>query len=111
MERCLISNGSLFSNESVWTLANLDALDRFVVQRPDAGDGSFYEKLELQVADAPPGARKLMAEMLWALLLFPSNITEDMKRDSVVRVWDWSGDTLDPNHPLLDDLVLDGIGS
>lgn len=111
LERCLISDGSLFSGEAVWTMANFDALDRFVVQRPDAGDGSFYEKLELQVADAPPDARKLMAEMLWALLLFPSNITEDMKRDSVVRVWAWSGDPLDPNHPLLDDAVLDGIGS
>ena len=98
-------------SEAVWTSANLDALESFVVDRPDAGDGSFYEKLELQVADAPPSARKLMAEMLWALLLFPSNITEDMKRDSVVRVWSWSGDLLDPNHPLLGDAVLDGIGS
>lgn len=111
IDRCLIVDGSVFSNEEIWTAANFEALDRFVVERPDAGDGSFYEKLELQVADAPPGARKLMAEMLWALLLFPSNITEEMKRESIVKVWSWSGDLLDPGHPLLADALLDGIGS
>ncbi|PZO09388.1 MAG: restriction endonuclease [Lysobacteraceae bacterium] len=111
VQRCLVSDGSVFTNESIWTLANLDALDRFVVQQPDAGEGSFYEKLELQVAGAPPEARKLMSELLWALLLFPSNITEDMKRESFIRVWGWSGDSLNPGNPFLDDAVLDGIGS
>lgn len=111
VDRCLVADGSLFSDEHLWTAAHFDALDQCVVQRPDAGDGTFYEKLEDQVADAPPDARKLMAELLWALLLFPSNISEEMKRESIVRVWNWSGDTLDPGHPLLADPVLDGIGS
>ena len=52
-----------------------------------------------------------MAELLWALFLFPSNIGADTKRDGVVRVWGWSGDSLDPGHPMLTDEVFDGIGS
>ncbi len=111
VDRSLIGDGSVFGDEPISTAEHFDALDRFFVRRPDAGDGTFYEKLETQLADAPPGARKLMAELLWALLLFPSNIGEDVKREGVVKVWGWSGDTLDPGHPLLADGVLGGIGS
>src|SRR5690606_28546803 len=47
----------------------------------------------------------------WALFLFPSNIGPDTKRDGVVRVWELSGDPLDPGHPLLSDDLFRGIGS
>src|SRR3546814_13398937 len=96
---------------AISTAENFDALDRYFVQRPAPGDASFYEKLETQLADAPPAARKLMAELLWALFLFPSNIGPDTKRDGVVRVWGLSGEPLDPAHSLLTDELLDGIGS
>ena len=108
---CLVGDGSLLGGGAISTAANYDALDRYFIQRPEAGSGSFYEKLQTQLADAPPEARKLMAELLWALFLFPSNITQDTKREGVVRVWDWSGDPLDPAHPMLADAMLDGIGS
>src|SRR3546814_13546575 len=80
---------------AISTAENFDALDRYFVQRPAPGDASFYEKLETQLADAPPAARKLMAELLWALFLLPSNLGQDTKRDGVVRVWGLSGETLD----------------
>lgn len=108
---CLVEDGSMLGEGSISTASNFDALDRYFVQRPDAGDGSFYEKLQTQLEDAPPEARKLMADLLWALFLFPSNIGMETKREGVVRVWDWSGDALDPAHPLLADTYLDGIGS
>lgn len=108
---CLVDDGSMFSDESLSTAANYDVLDRYFVQRPDEGDGSFYEKLQAQLRDAPPAARRLMAELLWVLFLFPSNIGADTKRDGVLRVWSWSGEVLDPGHPLLTDEMLDGIGS
>src|SRR5699024_172875 len=66
---------------------------------------------ESQLSDAPPAARKLMAELLWALFLFPSNIGPDTKRDGVMRVWGLSGESLDPRHPLMTDELFDGIGS
>lgn len=108
---CLVEDDSMLGEGTLSTAANFDALDRYFVQQPDAGDGSFYGKLQTQLADAPPEARKLMAELLWALFLFPSNIGIETKREGVVRVWDWSGDALDYAHPMLTDMYLDGIGS
>jgi len=110
-QRCLVQDGSVLSDEAIWTPENFAALDTYFVRRPDEGSGSFYEKLDGQMADAPPPARRLMAEVLWALFLFPSNISIDTKRDAIVRVWSWSGASLDPNHPMLLDSVLNGIGS
>ena len=111
VNRCLVGDRSMFGEEEISTRGNFDELEKWFVLRPDAGEGSFYEKLEIQMAEAPPDARKLMAEVLWALFLFPSNITEDTKRNGILRVWTWSGDLLDPEHPMLSDAVLDGIGS
>ena len=111
VEQCLVGDSSVLGTSRISTSANFDALDEWFVRNPNAGDGSFYEKLETQMASAPPDARKLMAEVLWALFLFPSNITQETKREGIIRVWGWSGDVLDPEHPMLTDAVLDGIGS
>ncbi|SDY21205.1 5-methylcytosine-specific restriction enzyme B [Lysobacter sp. yr284] len=111
VQASLVGDGSVFGADATGTAANFDALDLYFVQRPEAGDGGFYDKLRIQLADAPPDARKLMAEVLWALFLFPSNITAQTKREGVVRVWDWSGEALDPSHPMLADALLGGIGS
>lgn len=108
---CLVEDGSVFGSGSIGTAANFAALDRHFVQRPNAGDGSFYEKLEIQMADAPRDARRLMAELLWALFLFPSNITAATKREGVERVWNWSGSELDRSLPMLAEDRLGGVGS
>ena len=111
VQTSLVEDGSVLGGGMISTAANYDALDRHFVQQPDAGSGSFYEKLRTQLEDAPPGARKLMAELLWALFLFPSNIGEDTKREGILEVWGWSGDSLDPEHPMLSSKLLDGVGS
>ena len=108
---CLVEDGSVFSAESLWTRENFNELDRHFVQRLDAGEGSFYEKLQAQLVNAPASAKRLMAEVLWALFLFPSNISIEMKRSSLLKVWGWSGESLDPAHLKLADDVLAGIGS
>jgi hypothetical protein len=58
-----------------------------------------------------PAAQELMAEMLWALLLFPSNIKDETKRQHVRTIWVLSGQQVPQDHSLLDDDVLVGIGS
>src|SRR5690606_16213057 len=110
VQTCLVGDGSVLGGGTISTAANYEALDRYFVQRPDVGDGSFYEKLRAQLQDAPPESRKLMAELLWALFLFPSNIGEETKREGILKVWGWSGESLDPAHPMLTDKLLDGIG-
>jgi 5-methylcytosine-specific restriction protein B len=52
-----------------------------------------------------------MAEMLWALLLFPSNVKAATKRRQVGEIWGLSGQQFAENHPLLRDDVLVGIGA
>jgi 5-methylcytosine-specific restriction protein B len=111
VQKCLINDGSMFSDESLWTGANLASLDEYFVKRPDTSNRTFYEKLQSQLHDAGLAAQCLMAEMLWALLLFPSNISVQTKRESIIRVWSWSGKQLSPNQPLLADDILAGIGS
>lgn len=111
VNKCLISDGSVFSDEPLWTAANLDLLDKHFVKNPDSSDQTFYDKMGRQLENAGPAAKRLMAEMLWSLLLFPSNISVQTKRDSIIRVWHWSNAQLSPDHPLLADDVLAGIGS
>lgn len=111
VEACLVADGSILGNGAVSTAAHFDALDKYFIQRADASNNTFYGKLESQLADAPPDSRKLMAELLWALFLFPSNISIETKREGIVQVWGWSGEPLDPDHPMLADAILDGIGS
>jgi len=62
--------------------------------RPDASKDRFQTKLQRQFHDASPMACQLVAEMLWAMNLFPSNIGPDSKRDAIRDAWSWSGDTL-----------------
>jgi 5-methylcytosine-specific restriction protein B len=110
-ERCLVHDGSVFGDESLWTIPKLAELDRHFVRNLDEGTGSFLEKLGVQLAPASPAARKLMAELLWVLYLFPSNMKAPAKREAVTKVWRFSREELDVSHRLLADDVLDGIGS
>lgn len=108
---CLIADRSLFSEDALWTSALLPEVVEAFIEHPDNGDDDFITKLKGQMKNASPAAQKLMAEMLWALLLFPSNMKARTKRQQVRDIWMLSGQTLSDNQPLLDDQVLAGIGS
>ena len=108
---CLIEDRSLFSPQSLWTPNLLDEAYRAFVDHPDYGDDDFITKLKNQMRNVSAGAKQLMAEMLWALLLFPSNTGPATKRQQVRDVWSLSGQQMAENHPLLSDAVLQGIGS
>lgn len=111
IQRCLIDERSLFTNKQLWTAALLEEVRTAFVDHPDESDAKFFDKLEGQMRSASADAKHLMAELLWALMLFPSNIRAVTKRDSIALVWGWSGGSLDKSHPLLADAVLTGVGS
>ncbi|MBI4018469.1 MAG: hypothetical protein HY368_02570 [Candidatus Aenigmarchaeota archaeon] len=111
LKACLIEDRSIFSKESLWTTKLADEVYHAFVEHPDFGDDDFLTKLKGQMKSASPQARQLMAEMLWALLLFPSNIRAKTKRRQVREIWALSGKQLAEDHPLLGDNVLFGIGS
>lgn len=108
--RCLLSDGSIFSSEKhLWTEENFDELDEHFVQNLDAGEGDFFEKLEVQLSDGSPESKQLMAELDWLLLLFASRISTPKKRQDICRIWSWSGETLPEDHAMLSDAVLSGV--
>lgn len=111
IERCLVDDGSLFGGEQLWTPALIAEVRSAFVDHLDTGSGTFLEKLTSQMGRASPAGRRLMAEMLWALQLFPSNVKPATKRTQVVTIWEQSGQSLDPAQPLLADPILIGVGS
>lgn len=111
-DRCLVNHGSLLDPAlQLWTKEFLDELHTHFVQNPDESGSNFQAKLRTQLAGARPEAIKLMAEILWLILLFPSNISPGKKRSTVEEIWSWSGGIIDPNLPYLADDVFGGIGS
>lgn len=108
---CLIADNSVFSSGPLWTSENVAEVRSAFVDHPAEGKGDFSTKLERQMAPASPSAKRLMAEMMWALLLFPSNIKVSTKRQQVGEMWSNSGEALGDGHLLLRDDVLAGIGS
>ena len=110
-QNCLIDDRSVFSPSKLWTVENVAEVRAAFVDHPDMGDDSFSTKLKGQMKSAAPVAQQLMAEMIWVLLLFPSNIKSTTKRDQVRDIWSTSGEELAATHPMLSDEVLNGIGS
>jgi hypothetical protein len=108
---CIIEDRSVFSQESLWTPALLNEAYRAFVDHPDEGDYDFMTKLKRQMGESSRGAKQLMAEVLWALLLFISNTGPVIKRQQIRDIWALSGQQLLEDHPLLNDNVLVGVAS
>lgn len=108
---CLVQDGSLFSDKSLWTLEHLEELDRCFTQNPIEGGDSFVHKLSLQLADTSVDAIQLMAELNWLLVLFSCNIKPDTKRRMVKEIWEFSKEPFPDTARFIDDQSLRGIGS
>jgi 5-methylcytosine-specific restriction protein B len=111
-ERCLIEDGSILGDKlELWTLPLLEELDQRFVRNLDAGEGNFLEKLREQLSSGSTQCRQLMAELLWILMLFQSNIGPERKRETITEIWSWSATPLPDDVPMLGDPVLGGLGS
>jgi len=111
ISRCLIDDCSVFLTNSRWTGALADEVFHAFVEHPDYGADDFMTKLKRQMEPASPAAKQLTAEMLRALLLFPSNIRTRTKRQQIREIWAWSGQQLAEDDAALSDQVLAGVGS
>lgn len=92
--RCLIEDEAMFEESGVWTASLIDEVRRAFIDHPDEGKDEFTTQLKGQMKSCSPSAQRLMAEMLWALLLFPSNIRAHTKRQQVRELWAQSGQEL-----------------
>jgi hypothetical protein len=111
LRTCLVEDGSLFSSHTLWSETRAQEVRDAFIGHPDTGSDDFMTKLKGQMRPAPAASQKLMAEMLWALLLFPSNMKARTKRQQISEIWALSGDHLAEETPQLSDKVLVGIGS
>ena len=112
-ERCFLHDGSIFTDQSLWTVALLtDVLNRFVAMPIEGSSRDFVDKLQEQLAGAPKPIFQLTAEVIWFLFLFPSPsaMKAETKRRSIETIWSWSGDPL-PSTEFLDDEHLYGVGN
>ena len=112
-DRCLSDNGSVFTDNQLWSSENIESLVKYYVENLDYRKGpSFFEKLEKQLAPAPGAAKQLAAEMFWVMYLFPvpRSVGPDTKLEHIRRVWEWSDDSF-PDAPFdLKDSLRLGIG-
>lgn len=95
-DRCLEGERSILTDRPLWTLENLDYLDRYFLQNLDMGQGNFLSKLQAQLEPTPPAAKQLAAELLWILYLMPSEtaLKGATKRLHIGTIWKWSGEPL-----------------
>lgn len=108
--RALEGTESVFTEKPLWRTEIIAEVERFFVNALSDAEGTFLEKLQTQMAPSGNAAKELLSEMLWFMLLCPSNITPNKKREDILLVWSWSGSPL-PNSEWLTDEVLRGIGS
>src|SRR5262245_35993564 len=91
MDACLIEDGSVLSSSQLWAPSVIEEVRKAFVGHPDASEAKFGTKLKSQMKEASTRAQQLMAEMLWALLLFPTNVKPDTKRQQIRDMWSLSG--------------------
>ncbi len=88
----LRKDGSLFTpDEPIWTSQWLGELRERFLDRPDAGSGGFYQKLEQQLAGSPPEVYQLMGEVLYAqfLIIWKEGMKGETKKSQVEQVLGW----------------------
>jgi hypothetical protein len=110
-ERCLLRDGSLFTDEPLWVTRTVTDLHQRFTRNPLSGPDSFMTKLRQQLDAAPRSTTWLAAEMLYVMNLFPSAraMGGDAKRGMVREVWEWSGTDL-PSKPELLGWLDMGVG-
>ena len=99
----------MFTEEQLWTRENFEQLRIHFVEKPDKGTDTFYEKLHRQLESASPEAKRLSAEMIWALYLIVVNMKQETKLDHIRRVWEWSGAELSEDLHELGDVLGQGV--
>lgn len=109
-ERCLLRDGSIFTDGEIWTSNNIDQLHRYFVENFKEGKEDFLTKLSSQLKDSPSEIPQLAAEMLSILFLFPDQITGETKKEQILKVWSWSGSKLDETSQTLRSFTDAGIG-
>lgn len=110
--RCFLGNTSILSDRPLWTPGNLGDFFSCYTSNPIADSNrDFLDKLQEQLNNAAPAVKQLAAETMWFLYLFcvPSSVKPETKRETIQKIWAWSGESA-PQGGFLDDKYLMGVG-
>jgi hypothetical protein len=106
-ERCLRTDGSLFTDRRVWTVEALQSIDARVAL-PDVGNGTWLDKLEAQLEVLGVDEILLGAELVYMLLLPQVDTLARTKREQLERILGLLPDP--PTVPDRLDAAFDGGG-
>ena len=111
-ERCFMADGSVFGNEALWTLENVQELGAACAQgSPGSGEDVTWSWLKEQLKGERPEILRLAAEAVWLTDLYPETIEEDAptwKLNRFRELWELSDDRV-PESKHLNDPALRGI--
>ncbi|MCO7226061.1 hypothetical protein [Pleionea sp. CnH1-48] len=110
-KQCLINEGSLFTDKSIWTKANINELAKHYFDNAPASDGNFLQRLKVQLSAAPADCQLLCAEILWSMLFCPSNISATTKINTFSIVLSWGDEVLESSSSFADESLIEGFGS
>ena len=115
-ERCLLQDGSVFSDHMLWTRHNINELKTQFGDYRRSGNKSFYDTLieMLEQSDHPDKAlHQVAAEAVWLLLLFvhEGSMGVDTKRERIARIWESSGNPFPKHSPSIADAPLRGLAT
>ncbi|SFI48804.1 5-methylcytosine-specific restriction enzyme B [Collimonas sp. OK307] len=116
--RALIDCDSIFGFQKIWVPENFTHLIKHYVNNPLEGEqGNLVAKLRQQLRPCPPGSIALFAEIYWILLLGPTNLRAERKRERIRHVWAMASPPISSfppnfsNSVFLNDQALSGLGS
>lgn len=111
---CLINDGSVLFDKSLWSEPLLAELETKIAQHPLEESGpTFLEKLLLHNKTLTTNARLLLAEVMWLLYLFPSKnlIRADTKSSQIRKILSMYSASISVSRTMLEDFFGDGIGN
>lgn len=109
---CLVNEGSVFSNQSLWNRKGFEELMTHYVNNLDEGEGTFFTKLKRQLEPTPKHVVKLASELFWVLYLYPSHkaMTAATKTSQIKMIWNWSGESVPSETERQLRLLEGGVG-
>lgn len=115
---CFFEDGSMFSQQNIWTLENIEKLEQRVVHLKLERD-NFWNKFQRQLEGASPETFVLAAEIMWFLRLFPigyqdgtkrhTKVLVSTKRKNIAKILSWGGIEI-PKTNFLNTNILSGVG-
>ena len=119
-DRCFLKDGSVFTDESLWTPANVEELEQLVKamdrKMGDIKDNEWeiriWEQLKEKLTDVRPELIHLAAEAFWFTSLYPDTREPKWKRGRFNELWEMA--QANPiaqsrKHLIDDDRVLRGV--